>query len=252
MTSFKGGASGGLKRRMDLPAFLRRRIRRGIKLDRQKGSCGYTLRLMRLRWDVRNLFPIFLSGKTGEVVFVRSFWLFAAICMDKLDVMKCESCNINEATIHLTQVVNGVVKKVHICQECAEKSGLDLNSPISITDILLGLGGTQEQEGDLPFEQSCPVCHMRRTDFKKSGRLGCAHCYENFMGEVNSIINAMHHSTQHVGKLPARAGSEARQQAEVATLRQKLDSAIAQEDFEEAARLRDQIRAIQNRGKGDA
>ena len=165
--------------------------------------------------------------------------------------MKCESCNINEATIHLTQVVNGVVKKVHICQECAEKSGLDLSSPISITDILLGLGGTQEPEVDMPFEQSCPACHLRRNDFKKTGRLGCAQCYENFMGEVNSVISAMHHSTQHVGKLPMRAGSAARQQAEVATLRQQLERAVAQENFEEAARLRDQIRAIQNSGKED-
>ena len=159
--------------------------------------------------------------------------------------MKCESCNINEATIHLTQVVNGVVKKVHICQECAEKSGLDLNSPISITDILLGLGGTQEQEVDLPFESSCPVCHLRRNDFKKGGRLGCAHCYENFMGEVNSVISAMHHSTQHVGKLPTRAGSAARQQAEVATLRQQLEGAVAQENFEEAARLREELNQYQ-------
>lgn len=165
--------------------------------------------------------------------------------------MKCESCNINEATIHLTQVVNGVVKKVHICQECAEKRGLDLNSPISITDILLGLGGTQDQEMDLPFEQACPVCHMRRNDFKKTGRLGCAQCYENFMGEVNAVISAMHHSTQHVGKLPARAGSAARQHAEVATLRQQLEASVAQENFEEAARLRDQIHAIQNGEKGD-
>lgn len=165
--------------------------------------------------------------------------------------MKCESCNINEATIHLTQVVNGVVKKVHICQTCAEKNGLDLNSPISITDILLGLGGAQSEDADLPFEQSCPVCHMRRSDFKKGGRLGCAHCYENFMGEITAVIGAMHHSTQHIGKLPARAGSAARRQAEVATLRQKLENSVAQENFEEAARLRDEIRAIQQTVKED-
>jgi protein arginine kinase activator len=166
--------------------------------------------------------------------------------------MKCESCNINEATIHLTQVVNGVVKKVHICQECAGKNGLDLSSPISITDILLGLGGTQESEPDLPFDQSCPVCHMRRNDFKKTGRLGCPDCYDNFMGEINSLIGAMHHSTQHTGKLPARAGSKLRQQAEIATLRQQMEGAIVQEDFETAARLRDQIRAIQSSDEGEA
>ena len=166
--------------------------------------------------------------------------------MATLPAMKCESCNINEATIHLTQVVNGAVKKVNICQECAGKNGLDMSSPISITDVLLGLGGLQEPEADIPFDQSCPACHMRRNDFKKTGRLGCAQCYENFMGEINAVISAMHHSTQHVGKLPARAGTAARQQAEIATLRQQLEGAIAQENFEEAARLRDQIRAVQS------
>ncbi len=163
--------------------------------------------------------------------------------------MKCETCNINEATIHLTQVVNGVVKTVHICQECAEKNGVNLQNPISVTDILMGINGlTNDIEPmDISFDQSCPACKMRRSDLKnKHGRLGCPKCYESFMGEMTAVISAMHHSTQHIGKIPARAGVEERQKAKIATLRQKLNQMVAQENYEEAARIRDQIRSIKS------
>lgn len=163
--------------------------------------------------------------------------------------MKCECCNHNEATIHLTQVVNGVVKKVHICEECAKKNGWDLSSPISITDILLGLGKLQEKHSVVSdLDISCPACHMRRSDFEKNGRLGCPVCYETFVGEVASLVNAMHHGSQHVGKIPARAGRGARREAEIATLKKRMDEAILQENFEAAAELRDQIRRLQEEG----
>jgi protein arginine kinase activator len=162
-------------------------------------------------------------------------------------LMKCESCQKNEATIHLTQVVNGVVKKVHICEPCAKGSGLDLNSPISITDILLGLGDGMADALPAELDVTCPACHLRKTDFKKNGRLGCEKCYETFMGEVQSLVNAMHRSNQHVGKIPARAGSTARLAAETGGLQKKLEQAVAREDFEQAARLRDQIQQLRNR-----
>jgi len=86
--------------------------------------------------------------------------------------MLCESCNEQEATVHLTQVVDGSVKKVHLCEECSAKSGFDIQGPISISDILLGMGGSTEETPD-SSERSCTRCHLRRADFKKTGRLGC-------------------------------------------------------------------------------
>jgi len=153
--------------------------------------------------------------------------------------MLCESCNEREATVHLTQVVEGTVKKVHLCEECAAKSGFDMQGPISITDILLGMGQTPETE---EVERSCPRCHLRRADFKKTGRLGCPECYETFAGELSPLIKAMHRSDQHKGKVPAREGPRVRMSSEIADLQQQLDAAVAEEEYEEAAKIRDRIR----------
>ena len=160
--------------------------------------------------------------------------------------MKCECCHNEEATIHLTQAVDGNIKKLNLCQDCAQNSGIDLNSPISITDILLGLGS------QLPinppkiseFDLSCGRCQMTRTEFKKGARLGCPECYNAFMGELHALTKAMHHSSQHVGKIPARQGNEARIIAQIAALQTEIETAIAKEEYEVAANLRDKIKAI--------
>lgn len=162
--------------------------------------------------------------------------------------MKCECCSKTEATIHLTQVIDGEVKKLNLCQVCAQKNGIDLNSPISITDVLLGLGNPASGEpskADLSeFDLSCSRCQMTRAEFKKRARLGCPECYKAFMGELNAITQAMHHSRQHVGKIPARQGNEARITAQIAALQKEIETAIAKEEYEVAANLRDKIKSL--------
>ncbi|HMP77628.1 MAG TPA: UvrB/UvrC motif-containing protein [Kiritimatiellia bacterium] len=160
--------------------------------------------------------------------------------------MLCESCKERDATVHLTQVVDGAIKKLHLCEECAAKSGFDIQGPLSITDILLGMG--IEKPVDKPeSERTCPRCHMRRTDFKKTGRFGCAACYEAFAEELPPLLKAMHRSDHHTGKVPSRESVRVQASAELAQLQQKMDKAIAAENFEEAARLRDSILACRQR-----
>lgn len=154
--------------------------------------------------------------------------------------MLCESCKEREATVHLTQVVDGAIKKLHLCEDCATKSGFDIQGPLSITDILLGMGIQKPTESP-EAERTCPRCHMRRTDFKKTGRFGCAACYEAFAEELPPLLKAMHRSDQHTGKVPKRESARVQASAELATLQQKMDKAIASENFEEAASLRDRI-----------
>lgn len=155
--------------------------------------------------------------------------------------MKCDLCN-KEAVVHLTQVINGEMKEIHLCEEHAVAQGIDIDSPISITDILMGLGpqGKSSPPGDLSF--ACPRCGLTRDEFRKSGRLGCPVCYETFMAELTMAVKAMHHSVQHVGKIPAREGVQTRIKSQIARLQKELDDAVAREDYEQAARLRDQIR----------
>lgn len=164
--------------------------------------------------------------------------------------MLCESCKEREATVHLTQVIDGSVKKVHFCEECAAKSGLDVHGPMSITDILLGMGSSLASAEAGP-ERSCPRCHMRRADFKKTGRLGCPECYETFSKELVPLIKAMHRSEQHQGKVPSREGVRVRMSTEIAGLQKQLDQAIAAENYEEAARLRDRIQACRKAAEAE-
>ena len=83
---------------------------------------------------------------------------------------------------------------------------------------------------------------MAREDFRKTGRLGCPDCYKTFMAELTMAIKAMHHSGQHLGKIPTREGVQTRIKSKVARLQKDLEAAIAREDFEKAAKLRDQIK----------
>lgn len=161
--------------------------------------------------------------------------------------MLCESCKKNEATVHLTQVADDTVKKIHLCEECAAKSGLDVHGSVSITDLLLGLGkalAPRAQAGE--EEKACPRCHMRPSDFKKAGRLGCPGCYEAFAVELGPLIKGMHRSEQHVGKKPAARGPAIGAE-DLEVLQQALERAIAEEKFEEAARLRDRLQAARTR-----
>ncbi|MEM7394868.1 MAG: UvrB/UvrC motif-containing protein [Verrucomicrobiota bacterium] len=158
--------------------------------------------------------------------------------------MICQQCSEKEATVHLTQVVDGQVKKVHLCDTCAADSGFDMDGPVSITDILLGMGGEEPTiPSPEPIDRSCPDCNMSKADFKKSGRLGCPTCYETFTDDLSSLVKALHRSDQHVGKVPAREGMRVKMSAEIARLQKDLNEAVACEQFEDAARIRDQIQS---------
>lgn len=156
--------------------------------------------------------------------------------------MLCESCHKNEATVHLTQVIDGTVKKMHLCGECAAKSGVDVQSPVELADLLLGLKRAAD-------DTSCPKCNMRRSDFKKTGRLGCPACYDAFKEELMPLLKSMHRGTQHAGKTPHRA-SAAGEAENVEALERQLQEAIAHEQYERAAQLRDRIREYRARPEG--
>lgn len=156
--------------------------------------------------------------------------------------MKCDLCS-KEAVVHLTQVVNGEMKEIHLCEEHAIAQGIDLNSPLSITDILMGLGGPQKNIAN-ELSLVCPHCGISRDEFRKTGRLGCPDCYKTFMAELMMAIKAMHQSGQHLGKIPTHEGAQTRIKSKIARLQQNLEAAIAHEDFEKAAVIRDQIKKL--------
>lgn len=168
-------------------------------------------------------------------------------------LMLCERCKQGEATVHLTQVIEGAVQKLHLCEKCAAESGFDLAGPVSITDILLGMSGKQPEKpapATETAERTCPQCHLRRTDFKKMGRLGCPACYDAFADELAPLLKAVHHHDRHVGKTPGAGGGGLDPGAELAAIRKALEQAVADENYEAAARLRDQLQACRSRAEG--
>ncbi|MBN1556938.1 MAG: UvrB/UvrC motif-containing protein [Lentisphaerae bacterium] len=160
--------------------------------------------------------------------------------------MKCELCQQNEATVHFKQIVDSVAKELFVCAACAAKNGFEIESPTSLTDFLFGMG----VQGDVKppaGDKTCPACGLRREDFDKRSRLGCPTCYETFEEELRPYLEGTHAGTRHAGKVPATEQVS----EEIAALREALDKAVARQDFEEAAALRDKVRALQGAAAPD-
>jgi protein arginine kinase activator len=158
--------------------------------------------------------------------------------------MLCESCQQHEATIHVTQVINEKSRELHLCEECAEETGLNLQGVMQLPEILFGMADAED--GVKGTDRSCPSCHLRGSDFKKTARLGCPHCYEAFEQELRPMLGAMHKGVLHKGKTPVCERRVIEAKAHLDDLRRQLDAVIEKEDYEAAARLRDLIRKAEH------
>ena len=162
--------------------------------------------------------------------------------------MLCIICKQNQAKVHLTQIVGDKMQKVDLCEECAKSKGVNDPAGFSLADLLLGLGASQELAG--PYggdETKCPSCGFTQADFKKAGRLGCSECYNTFAEGLEGLLKTMHKGVRHVGKVPQalRQGRDLTEQ--LRQLQKRLDKAVAGEDFEQAASLRDEIKSTREK-----
>ncbi len=161
--------------------------------------------------------------------------------------MKCDRCD-KPATLHLTQVVNDKVTKVHLCAECAKNAGLQEGSVTSIAQYLLGEAnsGAVPRVAATPRNKVCPQCRMTLARFRKEGRLGCPACYAAFAEELDRILRDTHGACEHHGRQPGRP-TRADWHAARMRLEDRLKEAVAAEAYEDAARLRDEIRGLVER-----
>ncbi|MCL2665409.1 MAG: UvrB/UvrC motif-containing protein [Defluviitaleaceae bacterium] len=163
--------------------------------------------------------------------------------------MKCEKCHINQATVHMQQFINGNKTEIFLCKDCS----LQHEMPISFDNIFNGmlesiLSKQSESKKNISSGQKgvqCPSCKMTNEGFKSTVKLGCAECYKAFLPEVETILKNIQGSARHEGKFPRKSGASLLYKREVDKLRKMLASAVEHEDFEEAAALRDKIRAIE-------
>ncbi len=158
--------------------------------------------------------------------------------------MICDVCKQNQATVFLTQIVEGKMQKVNLCESCSKEKGVTDPTGFALADLLLGMGAAQAMESDGSV-QKCPVCGFGQQDFKKTGRLGCSHCYETFAEGLQTLLKGMHKGTAHVGKVPARMLAHLEREQEMKGLQRELRRAVAQEDYENAAKIRDQIKHLE-------
>jgi protein arginine kinase activator len=155
--------------------------------------------------------------------------------------VKCQSCS-STATVHLTDIVNGQKKELHLCKACAEKQQLIKQQELNLPAILQTLIGQHIGPlTDALARLTCPACGIKYMEFRAEGRLGCPHDYEVFREGLKPLLERIHRSDRHVGKMPRRRTS-GNEQAQLVELYSKLRTAVEAEAYEEAGRIRDLIR----------
>lgn len=170
----------------------------------------------------------------------------------------CTACQKAIASIVIMDLTAGAVTgSQHLCTACAEQMGLGQPkpplkfSPEMLEDLLGGLKGQKPGTVRKPAE-ACPGCGLTPTEFRTKGRLGCPRCYEVFRQELLPLLTRIHEAHAHRGRLPGRTSAaplERTDDKNLAELRRALEEAVRGERYEEAARLRDELRRAE-RGEG--
>ena len=159
--------------------------------------------------------------------------------------MLCQSCEKRQATTHIKTILNGELKEYNLCPECAAKLGYGSFFGNFGLDIDKIFGSFMENFGNERSAKRCPFCGSSFEDIAKSGKVGCAHCYEEFNEELVPSIQRIHGRTNHTGKLARSAGAEVKIKNEINRCRYELEEAIKTQEFEKAAQLRDKIKELE-------
>lgn len=162
--------------------------------------------------------------------------------------MLCQNCNKNQATVHYTKIINGNIKELHLCEECAmNNSEIGFDSTFSFPTLLTNLidniqGESIKKEAD---NLRCPSCGLDYSKFRQTGKFGCAQCYETFRPNLSPLLRGIHGHDKHTGKIPYRANETVAKRREIQKLKHKLNDLVQKEAFEEAAKIRDKIKELE-------
>jgi len=158
--------------------------------------------------------------------------------------VKCQICD-SPATVHLTDIVNKKKRELHLCERCARERNLipappgpqiDLKALMNLLMHPFPQAGKALEES--PVGITCQVCGLTLAEFKAEGRLGCQHDYEALRAALEPLLERIHRSVTHTGKAPRAV--------RLREWKKQMQKAVAAEDYEEAARLRDLIRQVEN------
>lgn len=172
--------------------------------------------------------------------------------------MICDVCGQKQASVHLTEIINDQMTELHLCEECAKEKGIaGLGQPFGLQDLLSGLVELAAPAAGVAGSGKkqvikCPNCKLTYDDFKRIGRFGCSECYQTFRQTLEPLFKKIHGASQHTGKAPLKSTPGLKVKKDVQELQLKLQKAIQTEAFEEAAKLRDQIKELEKGEKNEA
>ncbi len=193
-------------------------------------------------WEARQV------GQVGQVHVMSSIKPLSFVNY-RVNTMTCDSCKKNPATVFLTQIIDGKMQKVNLCEHCSKEKGVTDPTSFAFLDLLKGLG-TAKVIDSTQGSPRCPVCGFSQADLKKTGRLGCSQCYQVFDENLRGILKGMHRGTEHVGKFPPTARRDKIVREKLTTLQDDLRKAVETENYESAATIRDQIRKLEAENVG--
>lgn len=164
--------------------------------------------------------------------------------------MKCQKCNEREANTHIQKIVNGKKTEYFLCSKCAAESGeLKFNFDGDFDDFFGGFFGKGVSSFPSLTDKTCGVCNMKLSEFLKHGKLGCSNCYTEFEASLIKPLKQIHGQSTHTGKIPKRGEKEISREAKIRRLQSELDAAVLNQEFEMAAKLRDEINALKVGGE---
>ena len=178
--------------------------------------------------------------------------------------MKCENCGRNEANVKYTQIINGEKKQMFLCEECSEKLGINdihFNMPINFTSFLTDFFNDVNDISFMPTLGGnkilqCSKCGLTWDNFLHTGKFGCSNCYDDFESRIDPILRSLQGATTHIGRLgEVRTGNNIKQNlddkiekqenkaiSKIEKLKEDLKQAIKEERYEDAAKIRDEIK----------
>lgn len=184
--------------------------------------------------------------------------------------MKCKNCGQNEANFMYTKIVNGEKQELILCDECAKKLGLenwnlDFNMPIDFSSFLGDFWNDNDELFLNSFsnqkQNKCSTCGMTFDEFLNKGKFGCGNCYDTFENKLDEVIKQIHGAKKHIGRKVRRLENakdniiienkkEIKQEKneerdKIKRLKNKLKDAVHKENYEEAAKLRDEIKKLE-------
>ena len=164
--------------------------------------------------------------------------------------MVCQQCKKHPATTHIKRTVNGDTTEMYVCSSCAAKQGVDVFAGATSVGNLFGGLFAAPSLRDPDERERCRSCQKSFREIVQSGIVGCPDCYIQFFDRLQPSIQRVHGKTVHVGKIAAVGGSSIRKKRELAQLKEELKKALALQEYERCAQLRDQIKEMEGEDNG--